>query len=154
MNRPSNLQPDLESAFRMPIRRLLELDETQIRQLQAQADFMSRWLRGVLRLKPRKEAPKMFNDNLKKLRSDVHFNGLPDTIRIPSSDNRQNETIKPIELATLDDIAFAIISVEAEVDAINNRFYALRRLYRAAREKGALGEHYAVDVVTSRKGGV
>lgn len=154
MNQPRISKPDLESAFHTPLRRLLELDEPQIRQLQAKADFLSRWLRGVLNLKPQKENLPMSNENLKKLRRDVHFNSLPESIRIPSADDQQTEIIKPTELATLDDIAFAVIGVEAEVDALNSRFYALRRLYRLAREKGALGTQNAVDVVASAKGGV
>jgi hypothetical protein len=153
MKKPDISQPDLESAFRMPIRRLLELDETQIHQLLAQADFMSRWLRGVLRLKPRKETPKMSHENFKKLRSDAHFSSLPESVRIPPIGDRQSEIIKPIELASLDEIAFAVIGVEAEVDALNSRFYALRRLYNAARARGAFGSQNAVDIVASDKGG-
>lgn len=95
----------------------------------------------------------MCNEKLKKLREDVHFSNLPESIRVPSGGDRQTEVIKPIELATLDDLAFAAIGVETQVDALNSRFYALRRLYRLAREKGALGSHNAIDVVTSDKGG-
>ena len=96
----------------------------------------------------------MCNENLKKLRRDGHFSSLPESIRIPCVGNRQSEIIKPIELATLDDIAFAVIGVEAEVDALNSRFYALRRLYGAARTRGAIGSQNAVDVVANNKGGV
>jgi hypothetical protein len=96
----------------------------------------------------------MYADKLKKLREDVHFSNLPESIHVPSGGDRQTEVIKPIELATLDDLAFAAIGVEAQLDALNSRFYALRRLYRLAREKGALGIHNAVDVVANDKGGV
>ena len=96
----------------------------------------------------------MYADKLKKLREDVHFSNLPESIRVPSGGDRQTEVIKPIELARLDDLAFAAIGVEAQLDALNSRFYALRRLYRLAREKGALGIHNAVDVVVNDKGGV
>ena len=96
----------------------------------------------------------MCNENLKKLRRDGHFSSLPESIRIPCTGDRQSEIIKPIELATLDDIAFAVIGVEAEVDALNSRFYALRRLYGAARARGAVGSQNAVDVVANNKGGV
>jgi hypothetical protein len=153
MKKPDTSQPDLESAFRMPIRRLLELDEAQIHQLLTQADFMGRWLRGVLRLKPRKETTKMSNENLNKLRNNGPYTSLPECILIPSIGDRQSKIIKPIELATLDDVAFAIIAVEAEVDALNSRFYALRRLYNAARARGAFGSQNAVDAVASDKGG-
>jgi len=95
----------------------------------------------------------MCNEKLKKLREDVHFSSLPESIRIPSGGDRQSEVIKPIELATLDDLAFAAIGVEAQVDALNSRFYALRRLYNAARARGAVGSQNAINVVASNKGG-
>jgi len=154
MNQPRNSNPTLESVIGMPVGQLLKMDELQIRQLLAKADSLSRWLRGVLHLKPRKKTPQMSNENLKKLRRDTHFSDLPESIRIPPIGDQPSQIIKPIELATLDDIAFAVIGVEAEVDALNSRFYALRRLYRLAREKGAFGAHNAVDVVASGKGGV
>jgi hypothetical protein len=96
----------------------------------------------------------MSKEIIETLRSDLHFGGLPDSIRIPALGNNQNEVIKPTELATLDDIAFAILGLDAEVEALNNRHYALRRLYRLARAKGAIGDQNAVDVVSSDKGGV
>ncbi len=96
----------------------------------------------------------MSKEIIDALRSDLHFSGLPDSIRIPALGDNQNEVIKPTELATLDDIAFAILGLDAEVEALNSRHYALRRLYRLARAKGAIGDRNAVDIVASDKGGV
>jgi hypothetical protein len=54
MNQPRNSNPNLESIFNLPIGRLLEMDEPEIRQLLAKAEFLCRWLRGALRLKNKK----------------------------------------------------------------------------------------------------
>lgn len=96
----------------------------------------------------------MSKEIINALRSDLHFGGLPDSIRIPALGGNQNEVIKPTELATLDDIAFAILGIDAEIDALNSRHYALRRLYRLARAKGAIGHQNAVNIVASDKGDV
>lgn len=79
---------------------------------------------------------------------------LPDTIVIPViGDIRREQVVKPMEDATLDDIAFAMLGVEAEFNAIGDRLHALRKLYGLARQAGARGSESALDVVSHNAGG-
>lgn len=72
---------------------------------------------------------------------------LPDTIVIPVADPfRREPVVMPIADATLDDIAFALIGVEAEFNAVGDRLHALHKLYDLAREAGKRGNEYAVDL--------
>lgn len=97
----------------------------------------------------------MFNcsriQNLRKR----HFmlQGLPDCIRIPAMGQRREVAAKPIEEATLDDLAFAIGAVESEFNAVGDRLQAIRKLYSLARQAGALGSDRAVNAVASNAGG-
>jgi hypothetical protein len=76
---------------------------------------------------------------------------MPDTIRIPSAVGRMETPAKPIDTATVDDIAFAMRSLDAEFSAIGDRLSALRRLYTLARDAGALGSDCAIDAVAAMK---
>lgn len=79
----------------------------------------------------------------------IWLEGLPDSIAIPALETRQRQaTVKAIEDATLDDIAFAMIEVEAEFNAVGDRLHALRKLYGLARQAGALGADRAVDAIS------
>lgn len=71
---------------------------------------------------------------------------LPDTITLPSTGEGQQAIEKPIEEATLDDIAFAAQALDKETDALYSR------LYREARAKGGLGSDNILDAL-SKKGG-
>jgi hypothetical protein len=85
-----------------------------------------------------------------------HFmlDALPDTIVIPPLGAlRREQTVTPLQDATVDDIAFAMRGVEAEFNAIGDRLHALRKLYGLAREAGALGAERAVDAVARDAGG-
>ena len=85
-----------------------------------------------------------------------HFalEALPDTIVIPVLGGiRHEQVVKPIEDATLDDIAFALLGVEAEFSAVGDRLHALRKLYGLARKAGACGSEFALDVVSRDAGG-
>lgn len=96
----------------------------------------------------------MSKDKLEKLVKDSFmYSHLPDSIRIPALGDNHNEVTKPLELATLDDIAFAAQALDQESDALYGRLSALRRIYREARTKGALGSDNIIDAL-SRKGGV
>lgn len=64
---------------------------------------------------------------------------LPDIIRIPPLGARKEEVVKPVETASLDDIAFAVRGLEAEFNAVGDRLFALRKLYTLARDAGAVG---------------
>jgi hypothetical protein len=79
----------------------------------------------------------------------IWLEALPDTISIPALEARQRPAdVKPIEDATLDDIAFAMLGAEAEFNAVGDRLHALRKLYNLARQAGALGSDRAVDAIS------
>ena len=48
----------LETVFGTPVGQLLEMDETELRQILTKAELLCRWLRGALRLKARKGSVK------------------------------------------------------------------------------------------------
>jgi hypothetical protein len=83
----------------------------------------------------------------------IALDALPDTIAIPVFEGRQRAaTVKAIEDATLDDIAFAMLAAEAEFNAVGNRLHALRKLYGLTRQAGALGADRAVDAISAEGG--
>lgn len=85
-----------------------------------------------------------------------HFalDALPDMIAIPALEARQREaSVKAIEDATLDDIAFAMLVTEAEFNAVGDRLHALRKLYGLARQAGALGADRAIETISGDEGG-
>ena len=91
---------------------------------------------------------------LEKLLKDSYLvSNLPDSIHIPPIGENRTDVTKPIEHATLDDIAFAAQALEQKSDALTSTLYALRRLYKEARAKGALGKDNIVDAVTGKNGG-
>ena len=71
---------------------------------------------------------------------EIYLRDLPETICIPALDgNRADEVVRPLEDATVDDLAFAIQGMEAESRARHRRLQGLRDLYDLARKRGALG---------------
>jgi hypothetical protein len=70
---------------------------------------------------------------------------LPDHIRIPPFGTQAEQIGKPVERVTVDEVAFAVEAIEAELMEVSNRLYALRKLYTLARRAGALGSENAVD---------
>lgn len=76
----------------------------------------------------------------------------PDHIRIPAIAARGEVAAKPIEEATLDDLAFAMGALEAEFNALGDRMHAIRKLYTLARKAGALGADIAINAVSSDMG--
>ena len=78
---------------------------------------------------------------------------LPDTIVIPVlGEVRREQVVKPIEDATLDDLAFALLGVESEFSAVGDRMHALRKLYGLARQAGERGSERALDVASRDAG--
>jgi hypothetical protein len=70
----------------------------------------------------------------------MFLSDLPETIRIPAlGDNRADEVVRPLEDASVDDLAFAIQGMETESRAHHRRLQGLRDLYDLARKRGALG---------------
>ena len=86
-------------------------------------------------------------------KSSYSLSHLPDTVRIPSQEDRRDEAVKPIETVTLDDIAFALLGLQAMSMAIHRETEALRTLYEMARKTGAVGADIAFDAVPEVKGG-
>jgi hypothetical protein len=79
----------------------------------------------------------------------IWLEALPDTVSIPAFEARQQPVaVEAIEDATLDDIAFAMLGMEAEFNAVGDRLHALRKLYSLARQAGALGSDRAVDAIS------
>jgi len=60
---------------------------------------------------------------------------LPDTVTIPATGEGQQAIEKPIEEATLDDIAFAAQALDKETDVLYSRLSVLRRLYRSQSQR-------------------
>ena len=77
----------------------------------------------------------------------LHLKALPDTIRVPAfADHRPDEVDHPLVYATLDELAFAILGVEAESRAVMRRLSALRDLYDLARRRGGVGAMTLTEV--------
>lgn len=91
---------------------------------------------------------------LEKLFGDTYLaRDVPESVHIPPLGTNRTDIVKPIEQATLDDIAFAAQALDKKADALRNEIYALQRLYREARAKGALGRDNIVEAVTGKNGG-
>ncbi len=83
---------------------------------------------------------------------DFHsLDDLPDAIPAPWREGNETEPLL-IEMATIDDIAFAVVAANADVSAAIRRSSALERLHRLAREAGALGTDRAVDAALKQEG--
>ena len=97
----------------------------------------------------------MFNTSkLKSVRKQhATLQALPDTIHIPAIGRREEVASKPVDDATLDDLAFAVRGVEVEFNELGDRLYAIRKLYSLARQSDALGADRALDAITSNAGG-
>lgn len=93
-----------------------------------------------------KNIGKLFGD-------DFLARNVPETVHIPPLGDNKTDIVKPIEHATLDDIAFAAQALDKKVDAMRDGLYALQRLYREARAKGALGRDNIVEALTRKIGG-
>lgn len=90
-------------------------------------------------------------DKIESLRQ-RHFalDTLPRTIRVPAIEGRRSETVRGLENASVDDVAFAILGLEAEYSVIADQLFSLRRLYTLARHEGALGFERIVDAVPAK----
>ena len=89
----------------------------------------------------------------KLLGDDFLARNVPEAVHIPPLGENMTDIVKPIEHATLDDIAFAAQALDKKVDALRDGLYALQRLYREARAKGALGRDNIVEALTRKIGG-
>ena len=81
---------------------------------------------------------------LKRLRQSTWLSALPDTIAVPAMGGRLARTV-PIERATLDQIAFALLPLEQERRTLGQRIMALEEVVSMARRQGAAGTDIAVS---------
>lgn len=80
-------------------------------------------------------------------RSEWGMRDLPEVIRVPALEgHRTQEGVVPLEDSTIDDLAFAIIGLEAQVTEMRRPLVGLRELYDQARKRGALGTSTVADV--------
>lgn len=85
---------------------------------------------------------------LSQLRAQHFFlQNLPDAIHIPPLGARAEVPARPLEEASLDDVAFAIIALEGEQAALSELMLSLRKLYAFARKAGGLGCEKPVDLL-------
>ncbi len=85
----------------------------------------------------------MFTSPLKKLRQSNWLSALPDTIAVPATGDRLARNL-PVERATLDQIAFALLPLEQQRREIGQKIMALEEIITLARKQGALGADIAV----------
>jgi hypothetical protein len=76
---------------------------------------------------------------------------LPETIAFPQHPGREAKEPMQVVDASIDDIAFAIVAAEQEISAAYRRSSALQRLYKIAREAGAIGTDCAVAAALKRE---
>lgn len=80
-------------------------------------------------------------------RSEWGMRDLPEIIRVPALQGHRNQEVDvPLEESTIDDLAFAIIGLEAQVTEMRRPLVGLRELYDQARKRGALGTSTVADV--------
>lgn len=89
----------------------------------------------------------MVTSPLKKLRQSTWLSALPDTIDVPAIGGRLARNL-PLERATLDHIAFALLPLEQERRVIGQKIMALEEIITMARKQGALGADIALTAVT------
>ena len=69
------------------------------------------------------------------------------------SPDGSDETVKPVETATVDDLAFALLGLNQQASALYREIDALRTVYDKARKAGALGAETAIDALIAAQGG-
>ena len=80
-------------------------------------------------------------------RPEWYVRELPDTICVPALDgHRPDEVTVALEDATLDDLAFAIVGIEAQVAQARRGLSGLRELYEQARKRGGSGANTVSEV--------
>jgi uncharacterized coiled-coil protein SlyX len=75
---------------------------------------------------------------------------LPDVIRIPALEgHRPEDVMVPLQEATLDELAFAIVGIEAQVAQARRGLSGLRELYEQARKRGGVGTNTVAEIYFS-----
>lgn len=86
----------------------------------------------------------MFKTPLKRLRESTWLGAIPDTISVPARADTPARTV-PIEQATIDDIAFALLPLNRERSDLTRTICALEEVMSMARNQGAAGVDPAVS---------
>jgi len=88
-------------------------------------------------------------DKIARLRGKHHsLEDLPDAIDAPW--RGAGETV-PLDAATVDDVAFAIVAANARVSTAIGKLAKLESLHRIAREAGGIGADLAVDAALGKE---
>ena len=90
----------------------------------------------------------MFISPLKRLRQSSMLGALPEKLTVPPFGQQRRKTL-PIEVATLDDIAFARSALEREKDGLRRLTYGLEEVLKMARRQGACGADTAISAAVS-----
>jgi len=86
----------------------------------------------------------MFTSPLKRLRQASLLGALPDKITVPPFGPQRGKTV-PIELASVDDVAFCLAGLQQEQSALRSLVYALEEVLKLARRQGACGADVAIS---------
>ena len=86
----------------------------------------------------------MFTSPLKQLRQSTWLSSIPDHVAVPAVGSRPARSV-PIERATMDDIAFALIPLNKERSEIAQAIMALEDVIAMARKQGAAGSDIAIS---------
>jgi len=72
---------------------------------------------------------------------------LPPTVCVPALlGRRAEEVVLPLEDASLDDLSFAILGIEAQIAEVRRPLCGLRELYEQARKRGGVGSNTVAEV--------
>jgi hypothetical protein len=83
-------------------------------------------------------------------RSEWYTRDLPDVVHVPALKGHRDEDITvALGDATLDQLAFAIAGIEAQVAKARVGLTGLRELYEQARKRGGVGTNTVADVFFS-----
>ena len=89
---------------------------------------------------------------LERLREALFNQAIPDTIDVPAIGIQPARTL-PIGEATLDEIAFALVVLQAENAAYYRIAHALKEILDLARRQGAAGADLAIPAAAACKEG-
>ncbi|MDZ7711033.1 MAG: hypothetical protein U5K36_14060 [Roseovarius sp.] len=86
----------------------------------------------------------MFTSPLKQLRQSTSLSAIPDHVAVPAIGSRSARSV-PIERASIDDIAFALIPLNMERSELTQAIMALEDVSAMARKQGAAGTDIAIS---------
>jgi hypothetical protein len=93
----------------------------------------------------------LFTSPLNRLRQSTWLAAVPDTLTVPEIGDRPTRSLS-IERATVDDVALALVALNAQHAALCRLSTALKEVHDLARKQGALGEDNAVAAAARQLG--